>query len=122
MMKNKKFEKEVKQFARYIRNLERVLADKQVFVDDGRYMFLFVQPNETDTYKQNALYYKPSHYEFKSCFMRHTGEVEYFNVYVEIELLKRIRKCKKKSLQLCAKDKAFMLEEIPCGEVVLGEL
>ena len=120
MMKDKKLERETKQFARYIRNLEKVLADKQVFVEDERYKFLFVLLNETEAYKRNALYHNPSHYEFKSCFLRYTGECEYFNVYVEIELLTRIRKCKKKSLQLHAKDKDVILEEIPCGEVVLG--
>ena len=119
MMKDKKLEK-AKQFARYIRNLETVLEGKPVFVDGERYKFLFFGFTETELYKRNALYHNPSHYEFKSCFLRYTGECEYFNVYVEIELLTRIRKCKKKSLQLHAKDKDVILEELPCGEVVLG--
>lgn len=118
-MKDKELEK-AKQFERYIRNLETVLEGKPVFVDGERYKFLFFGLTETELYKRNALYNNPSHYEFKSCFLRYTGECEYFNVYVEIELLTRIRKCKKKSLQLHAKDKDVILEEIPCGEVVLG--
>lgn len=117
--------KESRRFSRYINNIEKVFDGWRLVDKFGdKLKFMFVQNNVDEAFAHNIVYHNPSHYEFKCVFMQEFGECKCYNVFIGIELLNRIRKVKKKSLQFVTDESTgnFIIEEKPLGEFVLETL
>ncbi len=117
--------KENKRFNRYINNLDKVFSGLKAIDKNGdKLKYLFVQYNADEAFAHNIVYHNPSHYEFKCIFMREYGDCKCYNVLIEIGLLNRIRKVKKKSLQIIVDQSTgnLIAEEKALGQFVLESL